>query len=114
MIATVFGATVLIFGDALPPFVSQPLLPVIYFAFYGFFWSRQGQSLGMVAWRLKVVTPDGQQPTLSALLLRLAIAPISLAAGGLGYLWIYANDNRQSWHGLASGTMVVYLPKTDS
>ena len=111
IVATVVAIAVLALGDALSPYVSQPLVPITYLVFYGIFWSRQGQTLGMVAWRLRVVTTDGHQPGLGAILVRLAIAPISLAAVGVGYLWIYTNSNRQTWHGLASNTMVVHIPK---
>ena len=70
-------------------------------------WRRGGQTLGMRPWRLRVVANDGTRPALRALWLRYAVATLSLAAGGLGFLWSLLDRERRTWHDLASNTRLV-------
>jgi len=79
--------------------------------FYLIFWSRQGQTLGMQAWRIRLVSTVGTKPTLKQLLQRLLCAPVSMACAGFGFLWLYVGDARQTWHDRLSHTVVVHLPK---
>ncbi|MFY0991873.1 RDD family protein [Halomonas sp. C05BenzN] len=81
------------------------------FAFFAFFWVRGGMTLGMQAWRLRVQTLDGCTISLGQSLVRLLVGGLSLAAFGLGYLWILIDAERRSWSDIASGTRVVVLPK---
>ena len=74
-------------------------------------WRRGGQTLGMRPWRLKVLRADGQPAGTKALLLRFAVATLSLAAGGLGFLWTFVDRERRAWHDLASGTVLVRLER---
>lgn len=81
-------------------------------AFFAIFWRKSGQTLGMQAWRLKLIRVDGSAPSWRQCLIRLAVATISLAAAGLGYWWIWIDREKRSWHDMASGTKVIVLPKT--
>ncbi|CAM3349333.1 RDD family protein [Halomonas lysinitropha] len=81
------------------------------FAFFAFFWTRGGMTLGMQAWRLRVQTRDGCSITGLQALQRFLVAGISLAAFGLGYLWILVDAEKRSWPDIASGSRVVVLPK---
>ncbi|GAB2489950.1 RDD family protein [Arenimonas alkanexedens] len=74
-------------------------------------WQHAGQTLGMRPWRLKVTTPDGRLAPTGKLWLRYAVAIISLAAGGLGFLWSLVDRERRTWHDLASGTVLVRLSR---
>ena len=76
-----------------------------------FSWLRGGQTLGMRPWRLKVTTPDGRLAPAKQLWLRYAVAIVSLAAGGLGFLWSLVDRDRRTWHDLASGTVLVRLQR---
>lgn len=87
------------------------LLAVSAFAFFAFFWTRGGMTLGMQAWRLRVQTLDGCSITAFQALQRCLVAGISLAAFGLGYLWILVDAEKRSWPDIASRTRVVVLPK---
>ena len=86
---------------------------VLLWAVTGFYavysWHRGGQTLGMRPGRLKVLQADGRRPPLRALLVRYAVATLSLAAGGLGLLWCLVDRERRGWHDLASGTVLVRL-----
>lgn len=80
------------------------------FGYFGLSWRRGGQTLGMRAWKLRLVATRGGAPTWSALALRYAIAGLSLAAFGLGFLWSLVDPERRTWHDLASGTRLLRLP----
>ncbi|MGM0914371.1 MAG: RDD family protein [Pseudomonadota bacterium] len=81
------------------------------FAFFAFFWCRGGMTLGMQAWRLRVQTLDGHAISLRQAMVRYLVAWLSVAALGLGYLWVLFDAERRSWSDIASGTRVVVLPK---
>ncbi|MDX5378684.1 MAG: RDD family protein, partial [Halomonas sp.] len=72
---------------------------------------RGGMTLGMQAWRLRVQTRSGNAITLRQSLVRYLVAWLSLAAFGLGYLWVLFDTERRSWPDIASDTRVVVLPK---
>jgi len=78
--------------------------------FYYWFWTRNGQTLGMQSWRLRVEQCDGRNITAKQSLLRLLVAPLSFAVIGIGYLWCLSG-NKQCWHDIISGTRTVVLPK---
>lgn len=80
---------------------------VVIGAFFGYFWTTRGQTVGMLAWRLKVVRADGARLTWRDALLRLAGACVSAAALGLGYFWIWVDRDHCAWHDRWSGTRVI-------
>lgn len=86
-------------------------LIVITLLFFGYFWRKNGQTLGMQAWRLKVVNIDGTQPSWMQCFLRGLVAIISVAAAGAGYFWILIDKEHLSWQDRASNTRVLLLPK---
>ncbi len=98
-------------GEAVKGIEVQLVLLLEMIAFYLYFWSRDGQTLGMTAWRIKLVDHQGKPPSFKQLALRLICAPLSIVSLGIGYLWFYVGDRRQTWHDRLSETMVVHLPK---
>lgn len=86
-------------------------LLVIIVIFNGLFWRKQGQTLGMQAWRLKLVNREGGRPSWRQCLLRIVGAMISLACFGLGYLWLWVDRDGLTWHDRLSNTRVLQLPK---
>lgn len=95
----------------------QPLvfigLVTVLAGFYCYFWQRRGQTLGMRAWRLKLVSENLETPGLKQCVIRALVAPFSLAVFGLGYFWALSNPERQTLHGQLSRTRVVLLPKKE-
>jgi uncharacterized RDD family membrane protein YckC len=91
-----------------------PLLFVTTTAFYAFFWRNGGQTLGMRAWRIYVVSDDANKLTLKQCAIRCAVALVSGACLGLGYLTMLINSNRQTWHEAASRTRTIYVPKNQT
>jgi uncharacterized RDD family membrane protein YckC len=86
-------------------------LVVITLLFFSYFWRKNGQTLGMQAWRLKLVNLDGKQPSWVQCFLRGAVAIVSVLAAGAGYFWILIDKENLSWQDRASNTRVLLLPK---
>jgi len=84
------------------------------FAFFAYFWIFRGQTLGMLAWRLSIVTGSGYQMTFTQALLRYFGALLSFAAFGLGYLWIVIDAQKRGWPDLISDSRVLFTPKSRS
>lgn len=81
---------------------------IVIISFFCFFWMKAGQTLGMRAWRLKIVKEETTQtPTLAQCLLRLFLAPLGLLLFFIGLL----RNDKQCLHDLFSKTQVVLLPK---
>jgi uncharacterized RDD family membrane protein YckC len=83
---------------------------IVTFLFFAFFWTRSGQTLGMIAWRLRIETDQGQPINTKQALIRFMGALIS-SFFGLGYWWIMFDSNKLSWHDHWSNSRVVQLPK---
>ena len=92
-------------GTAVSGFWVQILLAAEAYAFFVFFWTRRGQTLGMLAWRLRVT--DGDAPiSLRQAHLRIAGAILSLACLGLGHIWMLFDRERRTWPDILSATSV--------
>jgi len=74
-------------------------------------WTRGGQTIGMKAWRLRVVRSDGRPLGMMRALLRFAVSALSLAAIGLGFAWALVDERHRTWHDLAADTMMVRMDK---
>ena len=80
------------------------------FIFYGWFWTHGGQTLGMRAWNLYLIKPDGKFIDWKIAAIRYCAAIISWAAAGLGFTWILLNKKKLTWHDAISNTQIVYSP----
>ena len=90
----------------------RSLLFIEMFVFFAYFWVSRGQTLGMLAWRLRIVpTGQGEPVTLRQALLRFIGALASFATLGLGYLWMYVDSERRTWPDMLSGTRVIHEPR---
>lgn len=99
----------------LPPIAPKPVL-LLYMilmvaAFYYYFWRRNGQTLGMQAWRLRLENRDGERATPWQCLKRMPVGLLALLCGGLGYWWIWFDREQRAWQDRFSDTRVVVLPK---
>lgn len=104
-------------GGALDPhrlgdkMVVQAFVLALTAAYFVISWARGGQTIGMRAWRLRVVTVDGARVPWSRALLRLLVALVSLIALGCGYWWTLFDPQHRAWHDLAAGTLLVQIEK---
>ncbi len=103
-----------ILGEA-PSFVAILLfrfyLLLIIFAFFAWFWSHGGQTLGMRAWRIRLQNRNPGPVSLWQLMLRFIVATFSWLAFGLGFLWSLIDKEKLTWHDRYSMTELVVLPK---
>jgi len=105
-------------GEAISPrddpaleFVYRAVLLMLTVGFFGIFWTRRGQTLGMASWRVRVEREDGALPGWGDALRRLAASVLSWLPLGLGFLWILVDPQRRAWHDRLSRTRVVVVPK---
>jgi uncharacterized RDD family membrane protein YckC len=100
-------------GAAIPPGSAwfQLLLLATVASFFIGFWVQGGQTLGMRAWRLRVERRTGEPLSYRDGLVRFAVAIVSIAALGLGFLWMVFDPQGLTWHDRVAGTRVVVMPK---
>ena len=80
---------------------------VIAFLLFGWFWTHGGQTLGMRAWKIKVVTNDGSNFAWQHAFFRYVGALFSWLALGVGF-WIAIFDpNKLTWHDRFSRTHLI-------
>jgi uncharacterized RDD family membrane protein YckC len=91
--------------------LEQALLLAVSAIYFVVSWIRGGQTIGMKPWRLRIVAADGGAVDLRRALIRFAVALVSLAALGLGFLWCLIDREKRAWHDIAAGTLLVRLEK---
>ena len=82
--------------------------------FFCAFWTRGGQTLGMQAWRIRVVCHDGRPLGWPRAALRFWAAVLALLPLGLGLWWGLSDPQRRGWHDRLTGTRVVRASGTAS
>jgi len=83
----------------------------IIFGFFGFFWTRTGQTLGMQAWRIRIQTHEGSTLSPKQCVIRFVVAIPSLLLAGLGVFWVLIDKKKRSWQDMASGSNTVVIAK---
>ncbi len=85
------------------------VLLVLHFLYYGFFWSRHGNSLGMKAFEIKVerTTPGATISFFRAGLRGTLGYYLSALLFGIGYLWALIDRRKQALHDKLFDTVVV-------
>lgn len=114
LIALFFVATALLLplnaGQAFTAkqFFYPIYLLVVSFFFYAWFWTHGGQTLGLRAWKIKVLTLNREQISWKQALLRFTAALLSWVFFGLGFLWILIDKDKRSWHDYLSKTALFF------
>lgn len=116
LFATLFAATIpalaLTAGEAIRPgnlpFLFY-LLSVSYL-YFGWCWTRSGQTLGMRAWNLRLRASHGRRMGWGLALLRFVAAILSMTLAGMGFLWCLFDPEKRSLHDRLCNTMIEHLP----
>ncbi len=96
------------FGDGPSPFL-------VALALYGaVLWKLRGTTIGGIICGLRVVRIDGREFDWPTVVVRALSCFLSLMVGGLGFIWIAIDSDRQGWHDKIAGTTVVRVPKGTS
>jgi len=106
--------------------------------FFGWFWWRSGQTLGMQAWRIQVVSSQETQASPRAIMIRVTALLFILVCGLYGLVFLSVEDWPAWWgaiallplltamawkffdhdgrclHDVVSDTRVIHYPKTES
>jgi len=74
-------------------------------------WKLRGSTIGGIVFDLQVVRQDGREIDWGTAIVRALGCFLSLAAAGLGFIWIAFDPGKQAWHDKIAGTIVVRTPK---
>ena len=83
-------------------------------AYFIISWRRAGQTIGMRAWRLHLVSVDGTPLSQAQAWRRFGMAWISLLALGIGFVWSLFDRDRRCWHDIVSGTRLMRVARSPS
>ena len=82
-------------------------LVAVAMAFFCGFWVHGGQTVGMRAWRIRVVRDDGSPLDWRLAMARFLAALVAGLPAGLGLWWSVFDSRRRGWHDRWTRTRVV-------
>lgn len=98
-----------------PLFIYRAYLLIIILNFYYYFLSKSGQTLGMLAWKLKLQDSKHHKLTNKhyikprQFLIRCALATLTNIFFFTGYLWLFIDKDNQCLFDRLSKTKIIYL-----
>jgi len=95
------------------PFV-QGFFPFVWLGYHVAMWSWRGTTIGGLVCSLKLVRVNGQPVNFGVALVRGLASVFSTVVLFLGFFWAGWTRQRQSWHDIIAGTVMVRAPKTMS
>jgi len=111
ILVSLFGPVEDISSPTIPGWLMQLTSFGVITVFFTVFWRKSGQTLGMQAWRIKLVATTGDTPSYRQCILRCMVATLSLGLAGLGYWWSIFDPEGRRWHDRVSGTHLVLVSK---
>lgn len=78
-------------------------------AYFVVSWSRNGQTLALRTWRMRIVRTDGAPMGAATALHRYLLALLGLALFGLGFIWALVDREGQFLHDRLAGTRLTDL-----
>jgi uncharacterized RDD family membrane protein YckC len=89
----------------------QAYLLAVIIGYYLYFWTGGRQTLGMRAWRTRLLRMDGTTPRAADALHRLALAALTLLPAGVGLLSVLFDRDGLTWYDRLSRTRPVLTTK---
>ena len=101
-------------GDAVPPgsWWFPLCLLAVAMAFFCGFWVHGGQTVGMRAWRIRVMSDDGQPLKWPRAAARFCAGLAAALPAGLGLWWSVFDERQRGWHDRWTRTRVVRVAPT--
>lgn len=99
-----------IFGNVEGPFrkaVFQLYLLLVMMVYFLVFWTRNGQTLAMKTWRIKLTGLDGSTIDIPRGILRFSLAVPGTLIFGAGFFWALFDPQRQFLHDRLAKTRLV-------
>jgi uncharacterized RDD family membrane protein YckC len=84
-------------------------LLLVSFLFYGWFWITNGQTLGLMAWKLTIKDENMSPLSWKQAFFRFITAIFSWGILGFGILWPLFNKERLMWHDITSKSRVYWV-----
>jgi uncharacterized RDD family membrane protein YckC len=85
--------------------------PLLLLAYHIAFWAWRGTTLGGIIVGLRVIRVQGSDLRFVDALVRGLTSVFSIAALGIGCLWMLQDGEKQMWHDKIAGTLVVKVPR---
>jgi uncharacterized RDD family membrane protein YckC len=85
--------------------------PLLLLAYHIAFWAWRGTTLGGIIVGLRVIRVQGNDLRFVDALVRGLTSIFSIAALGIGCLWMLQDAEKQMWHDKIAGTLVVKVPR---
>jgi len=92
-------------GNAIENHAFKVVLYAVGFLFFSWFWRNGGQTLGMQAWRIKLVNKNEGQLSYLQCLKRYLCATILF---GITLIWAFFNKNGEGFHDTVSNTKIIF------
>lgn len=90
-------------------------ITMVALAIYGaVLWKYRSTTIGGIVCGLQVVRLDGRAVDWPTAVVRALSCFLSLIVGGLGFVWVVFDPEKQSWHDKIAGTVVVRAPRGTS
>jgi len=87
--------------------VRGPAIILIWTAYHILMWGLKGATVGGLIVGARIVRTDGGPINFSIAVVRALASFLSAAALGLGFFWAGWNPQKQAWHDIIAGTLVV-------
>ncbi len=82
---------------------------IICYFFFVYPWMRNGQTLGMQAWKIKVVNLDGSALSYKTASIRFFAAILSWLTFGIGFWRAIFDKEKRTWHDALSQTRLIRI-----
>ncbi|OOZ42809.1 RDD family protein [Solemya elarraichensis gill symbiont] len=106
----IFGIDI-IGNHPIAKFVLWALWCVVILGFYLWFWTHGGQTLGMRAWRIRVVNKESPEEGIDYVQASVRLL-IGILFFGISTIWMLFNRERESLHDRIAHTSLLLLPKS--
>ncbi|RLA08940.1 MAG: hypothetical protein DRQ51_00905 [Gammaproteobacteria bacterium] len=84
----------------------QVFLFLVLLFYFIWFWHYGGQTTGMLAWKVHLISFDGKKPTLKQLIIRFMASILCWLSLGAGFLYSIFNKNNLALNDILSKTIL--------